>query len=564
MSEPATAPTTATTSPKAQASKSILQPKSQSKSQPKPGGSELPTAKRAPPQSNAPLSQTKKVPGRSSKPIINWFQRKLAGTVKPNRRLLHDDPQTRSDSGTTRGKSRVGLSGSKLTSRVASSPFPQPTLLTPPRTRNEVSVPIRRKTISLDGDEAPNYTIHSDDVDQSTARSSLARESTWSPTSNMEADEDASVRPLPPSSPPSPSPSLSASSYLSDPNTFRSIAASTKPTTLMSIDLTPNGVAHIAQAPNTPGSRFPHVRSSSAGTSGGVVGSGASITFSALPPSPQSSSRPSSLNNVNPSSSSTANSGAHVQAPLHTAHHPRNNPRPSSPPQDNASMLTLASSAFAMPGTRMGLGISSWNPSTPSAMGGDSISHFGGSIIGDGEGDMSSQYVLGDDGRLDVDGERDVDASIRALRPRSSRRGSWESEASDWSAPVGPGMSIGTPSRSVWTTNSNRTGGRLSGESEGPNDKSEGNGSIDDIGDHSLEHPTPISAADPLPATNEDTQWSPDNYSLRKGVETTPKKKGGDLAPSPEESLPSDQRTGEYSDSPLFYPFILCQYSRGG
>jgi len=184
----------------------------------------------------------------------------------------------------------------------------------------------------------------------------------------------------------------------------------------------------------------------------------------------------------------------------------------------------------------MGVGIPGWNRSTPSAMGGDSISHFGGSIIGDGEGDMSSQYVLGEDGRLDVDGERDVDASIRALRPRSSRRGSWESEASDWSAPVGPGMSTGTPSRSVWTTNSNRTGGRLSGESEGLNDKSEGSGSINDTGDPALEHPTPISATDPLPITNEDS-------SLRKGVETTPKKKGGDLAPSPEESLPSDQRT---------------------
>jgi hypothetical protein len=87
----------------------------------------------------------------------------------------------------------------------------------------------------------------------------------------------------------------------------------------------------------------------------------------------------------------------------------------------------------------------------------------------------------------------------------------------------------------------------LSGESEGPNDKSEGSGSIDDAGDHALEHPTPISAADPLPTTNEDAQWSPDNSSLRKGVETTPKKKGGDLAPSPEERLPSDQHRGESS-----------------
>jgi len=263
------------------------------------------------------------------------------------------------------------------------------------------------------------------------------------------------------------------------------------------------------------------------------VGSGASITFSALPPSPQTSSRPSSLNNP----SSTAHVTAHVQAPLHTTHHPRNNPRPSSPPQDNASMLTLASSAFAMSGTRMGVGIAGWNPGTPSGMAGDSISHFGGSIIGDGEGDISSQYVFGDDGRLEVDGERDVDASIRALRPRSSRRGSWDSEASDWSAPLGTGMSTGTPSRSLWTTNSARTGGHLSAESEGPNGKSEGSGSVDNVDAHSLERRTPVSPADPLPVADEAPHCGEaEKSALPKSIDTTPKKKGNDLTPSIQES----------------------------
>lgn len=69
--------------------------------------------------------------------------------------------------------------------------------------------------------------------------------------------------------------------------------------------------------------------------------------------------------------------------------------------------------------------------------------------------ESGSQYPLGDDA-LD---ERDVDASVRALRPRSSRRGSWESEVSRWSARI----QVGTPSlvreRSLWTTNSVRTGG---------------------------------------------------------------------------------------------------------
>ncbi|KAJ7638635.1 hypothetical protein FB45DRAFT_903416 [Roridomyces roridus] len=254
--------------------------------------------------------------------------------------------------------------------------------------------------------------------------------------SSIEADEDASMRPLPPSSPPSPSPPPSSSSYVSDPRTFRSIAASTKPTTLLSIDLNGNGMAHIAQAPAAPINRL-HVRSSSTNTNSPVVGSGASVTFSALPPSPISPPH-SNLNSV--------------QAPLHTTHHPRNNPRPSSPPLDNASMLTLASSAYAIP-NRAGVNTPGWSSAPPSALG-DSLSHFGGSITYM-DAESTSQYLLGDD---------DVDASVRALRPRSSRRGSWESEASRWSARVQQGGGAGTPSvardgRSLWTSNSIRTGG---------------------------------------------------------------------------------------------------------
>ena len=69
-----------------------------------------------------------------------------------------------------------------------------------------------------------------------------------------------------------------------------------------------------------------------------------------------------------------------------------------------------------------------------------------------GAEDRSSHFILGDD--LDVEGDRDFDASVRALRPRSSRRGSWESEASSWSdvlemakqLPVG--QAVGHPLRS--------------------------------------------------------------------------------------------------------------------
>ena len=202
-------------------------------------------------------------------------------------------------------------------------------------------------------------------------------------------------------------------------------------------------MAHIAQVPQAiPIHRFtPHVRQTSFSTTG-VLNSGASVTFSALP-NTSSSSQPSSI----PNTDHTQVNISTVQAPLHTTPHPRNNPRPSSPPLDNASVLTLASSAFALSNRP---GIANYPPSTTL---GDAVSHYGGSIhFPDAE--STSQYVLGDDERLE---ERDFDASVRALRPRSSRRGSWESEASGWSARV----QGGTPSlsKAFRTSGSIRTGG---------------------------------------------------------------------------------------------------------
>ena len=103
-------------------------------------------------------------------------------------------------------------------------------------------------------------------------------------------------------------------------------------------------------------------------------------------------------------------------------------------------MLTLASSACGVPGARIGANALSYAGDRSINGGGDSISHISG--------------LLGDDERLFNDGEvdRDMDASMRALRPRSSRRGSWESEASGWSAAV---TGSGYPrNRSLWTSNS--------------------------------------------------------------------------------------------------------------
>ncbi|KDQ64762.1 hypothetical protein JAAARDRAFT_28401 [Jaapia argillacea MUCL 33604] len=442
--------------------------------------------------------QTKKVSRRSSKPIINWFQRKLAGTVRPRRA---------SESARLAGKNQTARRNGSL-KRIPSTPS-LPTTRTSQAgsgvgrqgSRTGGGGLWRPNTISLNGDDEfdGGYAygmrgMSSGGGGGGTVDDDGRSSSSWSPSSLAnEADEDASVRPLPPSAPPSPSPSRSSSSYLSDPRTFKSMAASTKPTTLLSVDLT-GGVAHIAQAPPTPASqmtRFPsHVRSNS----------GTGITFSALPPSggAQGVSRPASLSpNTNTNVPST--SRAHiipgtVHAPQHTYHHPRNNPRPSSPPMDDASMLTLASSAFGVPGSRIGAtALTSGGggaPSTTTGGGGtwsnrggaDSISHFDVDIR---TVDSASHFGLGgDEFGFGGDGDnRDVDASVRALRPRSSRRGSWESEASGWSARVGSGGgsvsggglagAVKERERSLWTSYSGRTGGRMSenGDNDGDGDR---------------------------------------------------------------------------------------------
>ncbi|KAF8205145.1 hypothetical protein BJ912DRAFT_940455 [Pholiota molesta] len=402
-------------------------------------------------------AQQKKVPRRSSKPIINWFQRKLAGSGKGKR--TENVSLRVADLGIGRNNSTSG----RQMNRITSSPLPVQTHYLKQQAKPDGVSVARRKTrsISLYGDEElRDLNQYPDDDNISLDRSSVNRDSMWSPASALEADDDASVRPIAPSAPPSPSPSRSSSSYLSDPRTFRSMAASTKPTTLLSIDLNGNGMAHIAQAPTPPPqqiNRFaPHVRQSSSLSNAALLSSGASITFSAIP-SAQPSSRPNSLRNpgslgsiaLSTQLAGTHNQVASVQAPLHTNHHPRNNPRPSSPPMDNASVLTLASSAFGIMPNRLAT-----QNYPPSAIG-DSVSHYGGSLTFP-DAESMSHYVLGDDDRLE---ERDFDASVRALRPRSSRRGSWESEASGWSARVnGTGTSSLVRERSLWTSNSVRTG----------------------------------------------------------------------------------------------------------
>ena len=428
-------------------------------------------------------SQPKKLGRRSSKPILDWFQRKLGGTGRTRR--ASDVSHTRvanGDRGASRDKRRPHLpDGFRELTRVQSTPsrgrssadreLRRLSQVVPPSLSRSVGTSTSTNDMTNDMDDTEGRG------DDSTYRSSFARDSMWSPTSNLEADEDASLRPLPPSSPPSPSPSRSSSSYLSNPRTFQSMAASTKPTTLLSVDLT-GGMAHIAQAPPTPGtnSRIPiHLWSTTSGSGPG------SISFSALPPSPTSSY----------STSFRLDTAHSVQAPQHTTHHPRNNPRPSSPPLDNASMLTLASSAFGVPGARVGV--------LGDATSFSHFSQFGGSRLG--AEDRSSHFILGDD--LDIEGDRDGDASVRALRPRSSRRGSWESEASGWSASVGNGgLFPGAPGGKSLRSLSVKTGQMSAGGNLNEDDDDEPSVNAPSNEEHSEPSTTPGNGGDQLPPSD--------------------------------------------------------------
>jgi hypothetical protein len=329
-----------------------------------------------PPSTSTP----KKLKHKGSKPIFNWLTRKLVG----------------------------GGGGPRHHGQRPEEPPPLPPL--PPFLQAQST---RGRTVSLiiplSQPQPTQNTVLLNEPSPVLSRtrshgSSAVPESLWAPSQTPEADDDASIRPLPPTSPPSPSPSRSSSSQLSDPRTFRSAAASTKPTTLTSLDSGHGGngilagtMAHIAQVPSP----------------------------SSIAPSP-SNPRFSSGPIVHPAvvRAASQSRSPSMQVPLHTHHHPRNNPNPSSPPLDNASTLTLASSAYANP-----IRGNEWTD-------GASLSvsyHYHGDM------DVSSS-------NLDVDDadEAEAAASLRALRPRSSRRGSWDSVESRWSARVGGGNA--TPS----------------------------------------------------------------------------------------------------------------------
>lgn len=244
------------------------------------------------------------------------------------------------------------------------------------------------------------------------------------------ADTDASVRPISPSS-------LAPSSFVSATNSNGSFRGthrtymsniSTKPTTLLSVDS--SGANRIAVVPGTGGiggASEMEVTTTVGGNmisplTGGSIQEGPAITFSALPSTPPGSS--SFLLPRSPSGGSseqnhyphhpqqTQHTDGTMNVPRHTLAHPRNNPHPASPPPDNASMLTLASSSFA-----------------PSFSHQSTTRSYSRSLKGF-SGIRQSNLSIG--GGNDAD----EDASVRALAP--SRRASDESlgSRSTWSAAV--------------------------------------------------------------------------------------------------------------------------------
>lgn len=397
---------------------------------------------RSPARSNshrrAPTSPVPKHAKRQgNQPILLWLQRKIGGNKHPSKKRHHSEHGSGSDtteSRTTKSSETVAPSKDETIRHGRKHGSHKATTITPSTAHADCNTTSPSTDVAAAGGETKQSSNHS----RSAKSDSLRPDSAWGLHKEPEADDDASIRPLPPTSPPSPVPSgttrdseRTSGGYTSDLRSARSAGApSTKPTTLMSIEMGAGG--HIAQAPSISSSivipahrgpqfaspptptnpspvsaRFPHTH-----TRGGSIPGATSVSFSPLPANPTASRSttatstvPGAVNNMISdtaqntsnapvvSSSNTTVPKLAIQVPGHSQLHPRNNPRPASPPPDNASTLTLASSTFAM---------SYASPRSRSAA---------------------------------ADRERDLDAaaSMRALRP-SSRRGSWGSDETGYSA----------------------------------------------------------------------------------------------------------------------------------
>ena len=192
-------------------------------------------------------------------------------------------------------------------------------------------------------------------------------------------------------------------------------------------------------------------------------------------------------------------------------------------------MLTLASSAFGIPGARIGANALSYGVDRSIIGAGDSISHISG--------------LLGDDERLFNDGEvdRDGDASVRALRPRSSRRGSWESGASGWSAAVTG--SRYPQNRSLWTSNSIGTGDRLTVDGYGDNDDDDDNDMTSVEGGADDPSIADLSIADTVSETTDDGRTRDRSNTVTANSEATSSPLVTPTEPLPSARLPDPSQT---------------------
>ncbi|KAK4688665.1 hypothetical protein P7C73_g1448, partial [Tremellales sp. Uapishka_1] len=422
--------------------------------------SSTPTRRPPPPPQPSSSSNLKKPDPRDkdkTKPLFEWFSRKLgagrratvsnpettprgrpaplptpaAEPSEPSRQLSPTEifaPTTYSNS-ISRTESHSLRSYSWSHRRSANNPYPS--LAMPGRGEAESTPSMSFVTRSRSSSARSMGSTTSSPVLQD-----RARRSTFDGGSST-ADEDASLRPIPPSRSISRSTSLSiyppprhsmmttSSSPGKDDSMLNSEAdvdkrstTSTKPTTVLSFD-SGSHIAHIAQPHPYPHPPSPLRPSGISAAREVVIQTGRDAVPSPPPSNPSTPATPST-----PGAAPQTPPHTLSQAPKHSQPHPRDNPHPSASPDPNASMLTLASSTYGLvPGPARGVAISNRAPSILFAP----ASELGTSM---------RTYATG--------GWRaDEDASVKAIR----RRGSGGSGESGWSwrgaAGAGRGRGMG-------------------------------------------------------------------------------------------------------------------------
>ncbi|GAA5910733.1 hypothetical protein JCM8208_003548 [Rhodotorula glutinis] len=391
----------------------------------------------------------------SGKRVFRSISRFLSGggsTTKQRPKLPHHDPSSKDGVTTTRTRTES------------------------PHRRSSSRSSSRSRRTNDDDDDREG--LHRHDPSQRTRGHSVSARSALSG-----ADTDASIYAMSPSTR-GPSSIVSSRTVDSSSHDASSLApthksyASTKPTTLLSVDLGgAPGANRIAVVPGTgvgasgTGPGFLGASAGSAGSHGLSFSSSlpatSSPTLAAPIPTWAAATAPFAAalhtqHRHRPSSSSTSSSRSLVYlpdgtsldlpdsptgVPSHTYAHPRNNPHPAFPPADNASVLTLASSSFA-PSVMNSGGASVVGDKAGAAAGARSSWTSAGGLRAWSTRQARSLHGGGGSGAKSLLGaaqgaEADEDASVRALA--GSRRASDESlgSRSTWSAVVSAGVGPG-------------------------------------------------------------------------------------------------------------------------